>query len=55
MWVYIPFSVIVYDIDILTYVLADIPFTTIYVVNNVLLFIWVYPILERRIIKNERN
>lgn len=47
MWVYIPFMVVMFGYDFVSYFLADLPFTLIYLVNNLLIYIWLEPILRR--------
>lgn len=47
MWVYVPYNVFVFEIDPLTYLIADIPFTTIFVLNNVLIWLLAIPYIEK--------
>ena len=47
MWIYIPISVILYGVSLKAYILSDIPYTFIYIVNNTLIYLWLYKPLER--------
>jgi hypothetical protein len=47
MWIYIPMSLVMYNVSLWYYLMSDIPFTMIYITNNVLLWIWLYERLEK--------
>jgi len=47
MWLYAPLGIYIYGVSPIAYLLADFPFTVIFVVNNVLTTLWLYPQLQR--------
>jgi|GEM_PF-1358626 len=43
--------IIINRLDPIGYFLADIPFTAIFIVNNILTVLWLYPVLQKTLIK----
>lgn len=46
---FIPLSVVLYGIPLGAYIIADIPFTIILVINNFLTVLWLKPLITHRI------
>jgi hypothetical protein len=43
--------IIIHQLDPIGYFIADIPFTVIFIVNNLLTIAWLYPILQKTLVK----
>jgi|LGVE01.1.fsa_nt_gb hypothetical protein len=54
MWVYAPLTMYLYDIPLSVYIIADTPFTIVYMSCNVLLYIWIYDRLDN-VYKGEKR
>jgi len=51
---FIPLSVLLYKIPLGAYVIADIPFTIILIINNFLTVLWLKPLISHRITHENR-
>lgn len=51
---FIPISVVLYGIPLVAYIIADIPFTMILIINNFLTVLWLKPLITHRITHKNR-
>jgi hypothetical protein len=51
---FIPLSVGLYGIPLVAYIIADIPFTIILIINNFLTVLWLKPLITHRVTHENR-